>query len=195
MLLNKRWSVNNGEIMALFGPSGSGKTVTLKCIAGLVSPDEGIVQLADRVYYHSTEKVNLPPRERQIGYAPQNYALFPHLSVAQNVAYGLHKKKAYPEHDPAFSSLLESTGVKRLWNRYPRHLSGGEKQRVALLRAMAINPKLLLLDEPFAAVDMTMRNILRSELKYCLQALSIPIVLVTHDPDDIDALCNRVEHY
>jgi molybdate transport system ATP-binding protein len=182
--LNVRLKVDN-QILILLGPSGSGKTTILHLLAGLFRPDEGFIKINDRILYSSGEKINNPPQSRNIGYLFQNYALFPHMTVRQNVFYGLKCKKRKQDDsalDPV--ELLISFGIGHLIDRYPSQLSGGEQQRVALARALIVQPKLLLLDEPFSALDRNTRISLRQELKKLHQQWQIPFVLVSHDEED-----------
>ncbi len=177
------------QIMVLWGPSGCGKTTTLNILAGLLNPDAGMIQLNKRLLFSTWKHVNVPARHRQIGYLFQDYALFPHKTVMQNVCYGIHSHKS----DRAITRqdilrLLESFGIQHLVGRYPGQLSGGEKQRVALARALAVNPKLLLLDEPFSALDYENKVILRQELKQLHLHWKIPFIMVTHDKEDADYL-------
>jgi molybdate transport system ATP-binding protein len=175
----------DNQILILLGPSGSGKTTILHLLAGLFKPDEGFIKINDRILYSSGEKINNPPQARNVGYLFQNYALFPHMTVRQNVIYGL-KSKGYRQECPALDplELLDSFGVGHLIDRYPSQLSGGEKQRVALARALVVQPNLLLLDEPFSALDRNTRISLRQELKKLHQQWQIPFVLVSHDEED-----------
>jgi len=175
----------DNQILILLGPSGSGKTTVLHLLAGLFKPDEGFIKINDRILYSSGEKINNPPQSRNVGYLFQNYALFPHMTVRQNVFYGLKSKGCRQDGsalDPL--ELLDSFGVGHLIDRYPSQLSGGEKQRVALARALVVQPNLLLLDEPFSALDRKTRISLRRELKKLHQQWQIPFVLVSHDEED-----------
>lgn len=191
-LIKKLWHFNldvnlkvDNQILILLGPSGSGKTTILHLLAGLTKPTEGFIKVNDRVLYSSEEKTNIPPQDRNIGYLFQDYALFPHMTVRQNVVYGLlskNSKNAGAALNPL--ELLHSFGVGHLIDRYPRQLSGGEKQRVALARALVVQPKLLLLDEPFSALDKKTRISLRKEIKRLHERWQIPFVLVTHDEED-----------
>lgn len=171
------------EILVLCGPSGSGKTTILQCLAGLLKPVSGLIKLNGRTLFSDKDGINLPPRDRKIGYVFQDYALFPHLTVKQNVMYGTRKPcSKLTSLDPL--SLLHSFGIGHLAERYPGQISGGEKQRVALARALAAQPELLLLDEPLCALDKDTRIILRHELKSINQEWQIPFILVTHDEED-----------
>ena len=167
-------------ITSLFGPSGAGKTLTLRALAGLARPTTGRIVLDGRMLFDSAERIDLPPRDRRIGYVFQHYALFPHLSVERNVAYGMIGLSR-EEASARSAELLGLVGLDGLDQRRPSELSGGQQQRVAIARALATHPALLLLDEPFAAVDFRLRRRLRDELRRIQQATSIPMLLVTHD--------------
>lgn len=182
------------EILVLWGHSGAGKTTVLHCLAGLSNPTGGFIKLAGNVLYSADDKINVSTRFRKVGYLFQDYALFPHLTVRQNVLYGLKCKKknngSPPASDPL--ELLESFGVDHLVDRFPRQLSGGEKQRVALARALAVQPELLLLDEPFSALDRNIKENLRQEIKKLHRQWQIPFVLVTHDEEDARFLGDKI---
>ncbi len=171
-------------ITALFGPSGAGKTLTLRCIAGLMRPRAGRIVVSDRTLFDSKTETDLPTRERRVGYLFQQYALFPHLSVSQNVGFGLHDRPRALRAD-RIEALLSLVGLEGFSDRRPSELSGGQQQRVALARALAPEPDLLLLDEPFAAVDIRTRRRLRAELLRIQETTSIPMVLVTHDLGEV----------
>ncbi|MEW6698142.1 MAG: ATP-binding cassette domain-containing protein [Bacillota bacterium] len=188
--LNIKLQVKN-EILVLWGHSGAGKTTILHCLAGLAKPSSGLIRLNDQVLYSSEDNTNLSPQVRNVGYLFQDYALFPHMTVRQNVIYGLKAKRISKSSiDPV--ELLNSFGVGHLIDRYPRRLSGGEKQRVALARALAVQPKLLLLDEPFSALDKGTRESLRQEVKKLHSQWQIPFILVTHDEEDASYLGDRL---
>lgn len=192
--LDVHFKVKN-QILLLWGHSGSGKTTILHLLAGLLQPDSGFVKVNERLLYSDAEKINVSPQARNIGYLFQEYALFPHMTVRQNVFYGLKCKKCKgdePLVDPV--ELLNSFGVGHLLDRYPRQLSGGEKQRVALARALAVRPRVLLLDEPFSAVDKKTRVGLRKELRKLHEQWQIPFILVTHDEEDASYLGDEVIH-
>ncbi len=175
------------QIMVLWGPSGAGKTTILQCLAGLQKPTSGTIKLGHRALFSSEEKISVPARFRNIGYLFQDYALFPHMTVRNNVLYGLKEKKQTGSNiDPV--ELLDSFGVGHLIDRYPNQLSGGEKQRVALARALFVEPQLLLLDEPFSALDKNTRITLRQEIKNLHRRWGIPFVMVSHDEEDADYL-------
>ncbi len=181
---NLRASINTGrQMVVLWGPSGAGKTTILQCLAGLQRPDEGVIELNHRLLYSSREGINIPTRKRNIGYLFQDYALFPHMTVLQNVTYGLKCARSNAEKlDPV--ELLDLFRVGHLLNRYPGQLSGGEKQRVALARALAVQPEMLLLDEPLSALDGENKKKLRLELKKLHHRWQIPFIVVTHDEED-----------
>lgn len=188
--LDFKLQVDN-EILVLQGPSGAGKTTILQCLAGLLKPSSGYIKLNNQLLYSSESKTNLPPRVRHVGYLFQDYALFPHMTVRQNVIYGLKCQKQRKEKlNPV--EFLNSFGVGHLIDRYPRQLSGGEKQRVALARALAVQPQLLLLDEPFSALDKNTRESLRQEVKKIHRQWQIPFILVTHDEEDVQSLADRL---
>ena len=168
------------EILSILGPSGSGKTMTLLCIAGLIRPDEGSLKLNGRTLFCSAEGVFLPPQKRKIGFVFQNYALFPHLTVAENIAYGMHDRPKQTVNKRV-AELLDVIHIPGLKNRYPRELSSGQQQRVALARAIAPEPEALLLDEPFSALDTFRRERLEYELLALHQYYRGDILFVTHD--------------
>lgn len=177
--------VSDSQIVVLWGPSGAGKTTVLHCLAGLRRPSAGYIRLNGRTLYSSRENIDTPARSRKIGCLFQDYALFPHMSVRQNVFYGVKGRKSYSDGhfiDPV--EILNSFGVGHLIDRFPHQLSGGEKQRVALTRALASSPELLLLDEPFSALDKKTKRSLRQELRELHKRWRIPFVLVSHDEED-----------
>jgi molybdate transport system ATP-binding protein len=174
--------------LALFGPSGAGKTLTLRALAGLVQPDRGHIAIDDTVWLDRDRGVDVPTRARKVGYVFQDYALFPHRTVEQNVAAAHSRWWPSPmarEQRGQVDALLESFGIADVRRSYPEQLSGGQRQRTALARALAARPRLLLLDEPFAALDATLRLKLRADLIDVQRRFRIPMVLITHDPDDL----------
>lgn len=175
--------VDEGETVALVGPSGAGKTTVLRCIAGAVRPGAGRIALGERVLFDRAERIDLPPEDRRVGYVFQEYALFPHMTVRQNVAFGGRARA---------DELLERFGIAHLADAKPRRLSGGERQRVGLARAIAADPEVLLFDEPLSALDAHTRGRVRAELHDLLRELRLPALLVTHDFEDATALADRV---
>ncbi|TML62365.1 MAG: ABC transporter ATP-binding protein [Actinobacteria bacterium] len=171
------------ETVALVGPSGAGKTTVLRAIAGLVRPERGRVECDGETWFDSAGRVDLRPEERSVGLVFQDYALFPHLSVERNVAFGGRGR---------VGELLDRFGIRHLARARPRELSGGERQRVALARALAREPKAFLLDEPTASLDAHTRVVVRAELGELLRELGLPALLVTHDFEDAAALADRV---
>jgi molybdate transport system ATP-binding protein len=191
--LEVAWTAGDG-VAVLFGPSGSGKSLTLRCLAGLERPDSGHMIVNGRVFFDSARGVNLPPQRRRTGYVFQGYALFPHLSVGQNVAFGL-RDRPRAERQRRTAEVLERLGLGGLEHRPPRELSGGQQQRVALGRALAVDPDLLLLDEPLSALDAPLRRQLRDDLERTLGDWRKPAVLVTHDLAEAYQLADRVVVY
>ena len=177
--LDVAFSVNQ-EILAILGPSGSGKTMTLQCISGLIRPDEGYVNLNGKVLLDTSKKINLPTRLRKVGFVFQNYALFPHLTVSQNIAYGIRYLDKQEINDRV-AELLEKMNIPKLGDRFPRQLSAGQQQRVAVARALAPEPEVLLLDEPFSALDSLVKERLQLELQALHNFYRGNILLVTHD--------------
>ena len=184
---NVSFDIERGKLIGLLGPSGSGKTTILRMIAGLETPDSGDIFIGGR-------RVNdLPPGERGIGFLFQSYALFKHMTVFENIAFGLRVKKFPKEKISArVEGLAELIGLKDFTHRYPMQLSGGQRQRVAFARALAPNPELLLLDEPFAAIDAKVRQELRGWLKHTIYKLGITAIFVTHDQDEAVEVANEI---
>ncbi|WCK55197.1 molybdate ABC transporter substrate-binding protein [Aneurinibacillus sp. Ricciae_BoGa-3] len=179
------------KTLVLIGHSGCGKSTTLQMLAGLVQPDEGRIELGESVFYDSDKNIDLFPENRNIGYVFQNYALFPHLTVKENIAYGI---RDLPENEQGqrVRDAMNLMRLQALASAKSAMLSGGEKQRVALARALVTNPKLLLLDEPLSALDVSTRSHVRTELKELLHALSIPAIVVTHDYEDARVLGDQI---
>ncbi len=184
---NVNFGIEQGKLVALLGPSGSGKTTILRMIAGLENPDEGEILIDGKVVN------NIPASQRGIGFVFQSYALFRYMTVFDNVAFGLKIQKV-PDNEikERVLSLIELVGLKGMEKRYPNQLSGGQRQRVAFARALAPNPKLLLLDEPFAAIDAKVRQELRSWLKGMIQKLNITSIFVTHDQDEAIEVADEI---
>jgi molybdate transport system ATP-binding protein len=171
------------HVLVLFGPSGSGKSTVLRCLAGLEQPSSGHIACGEKIWFDGTR--DLPPQRRRLGYVPQDYALFPHLTVGQNVAFGEFGAKHLQE-------MIRLFQLEEMQHRYPGELSGGQKQRVALARALARGPQLLLLDEPLSALDAPARQNVRDELRRMLRSRNTPTVLVTHDWTEALALADRI---
>ena len=180
--------LRTGGTMVLFGPSGSGKTTLLRMLAGFDRPDRGRIQFGSSTCFDSAAGVNIPPQKRRIGYVTQEPALFPHLSVLENAGFGV----PVPDRPTRVPKMLILMGVNDLAARFPHELSGGQKQRVALARAVAARPDVLLLDEPFSALDAVAREALRRDLGRFLRAVSLPTVLVTHDRAEALSLGDEV---
>lgn len=191
--LDVAWTAGAG-VAVLFGPSGAGKSLTLRCLAGLERPDAGRIVVNGRVFFDSKTGVDLPPHHRRIGYVFQGYALFPHLSVGKNIAFGL-RDRPRAERQRRSKEVIERLGLGGLERRLPRELSGGQQQRVALGRALAVDPDLLLLDEPLSALDAPLRRQLRDDLERTLRDWGKPAVLVTHDLSEAYQLADRVVVY
>ena len=179
-------------VVALHGASGAGKSLTLQAMAGLVRPARGHVRIGGRTLFDAAQGVDVPTQARSLGLVFQQYALFPHLSVRDNVAFGLTSWRRRLDADGArrVDELLSSFGLDAMARSRPGTLSGGQQQRVALARALACEPAALLLDEPFAALNRALREQLRGELVAVHRRWRIPVVLVTHDPEDVAALAD-----
>ncbi|MBW5447039.1 sulfate ABC transporter ATP-binding protein [Cohnella sp. CFH 77786] len=181
------FSIAKGQLIGLLGPSGGGKTSILRMLAGLETPDAG------DILFHGRRVNELPPQERGIGFVFQNYALFKHMTVEGNIAFGLEVKKwSKPRIKERVAELVELTGLSGFEKRYPHQLSGGQRQRVAFARALAPEPQLLLLDEPFAAIDAKIRQELRSWLREMIDRLGITSIFVTHDQDEAIEVADEI---
>ncbi len=183
--------------LVLFGPSGAGKSLTLKAIAGLLTPDQGRIVFDGQTLFDSQARIDVAARSRGLAYLFQEYALLPHLTVRQNVAFGLDKGLRNPGRhvvSEVADRWLEALELQSLGQRYPDQLSGGQRQRTAVARALAAGARALLLDEPFAALDQSLRSRLRAELADLQQRLAIPILLITHDIADVEAFADEVVH-
>jgi len=184
----------DAPIVGLFGRSGAGKTTVVNAIAGVGKPSRGTIRVNGHVLFDAARGIDLPPQQRRIGYVFQGYALFPHLSVADNVGFGLREAPKAERHERV-TRVLARLGLAGLERRYPRELSGGERQRVALGRALAIEPALLLLDEPLSALDAPRRHALRDELRALLSEVGTAAVVVTHDFTEAYRLADRIVVY
>ncbi|EPV1983376.1 sulfate/molybdate ABC transporter ATP-binding protein [Campylobacter upsaliensis] len=177
--------LSQGEISAIFGESGAGKTTLLRILAGLITPQKGFIRIGDEIWLDLKRGINLSPQKRSLGFVFQDYALFPNMSVRENLAYATQNQRKIDE-------LLELIGLKELANSRPKELSGGQAQRVALARALAKEPKILLLDEPLSALDFKMRSHLQEELLKILKHFKTTVLLVSHDLAEIYRLSARV---
>ncbi|WP_439574189.1 sulfate/molybdate ABC transporter ATP-binding protein [Phreatobacter sp.] len=180
-----------GEMVALVGPSGSGKTTTLRAIAGLYRPAGGLVRAGDAVWLDTAAGINLPPHLRRAGLVFQNHALFPHMTALGNVMAAMGHRPKMERREEALR-LLALVDLHGLDGRFPAELSGGQQQRVAVARALAREPEILLLDEPFSSVDRRVKRTLHAELKALREAIAVPILLVTHDLDEAAGLADTM---
>lgn len=177
--LDVDFSIENG-ITVLAGASGAGKTTVLKIIAGIVAPDEGLIRINETIFFDSATRINLPIQTRRVGFVFQDYALFPHLTAAQNIAFGLKIKDAKARQNKV-EEMLSLFHIEHTKNRFPSEMSGGEQQRTALARALASEPKIVLLDEPLSAVDVETRTKLLDEIELAQTRAHIPFLYVTHN--------------
>ena len=182
---------NNCGSLGFLGESGSGKSMCLKCIAGLESPDKGKIIINDKILFDSEKKINLPPQERKIGYLFQNYALFPNMTIEENLSIAL-KNLSKQEKKNLCNEYIEKFHLTGLNKRYPWQLSGGQQQRVALARALITSPEILLLDEPFSALDHHLRHSMEKELLNTLKDYSGDIIFVTHDIEECYRVCSNI---
>jgi molybdate transport system ATP-binding protein len=188
--LDVELACHTGELIALVGPSGAGKTTVLRCIAGLQTPQHGFIECKGETWFDSSKSINSTPQQRRVGMVFQNYALFPHLSVSENIQFALDADKQ--DNKSSVGELLEKVNLTGLENRHPNQLSGGQQQRVAIARALARQPEILLLDEPFSAVDKVTRRKLYLELNVLRSDLAMPMILVTHDLDEAAMLADQI---
>lgn len=183
--LDIEYSFEKG-VLVIQGESGAGKTTVLNCISGLKKPDQGKISIEEELVFD--DRTNIPVKKRKIGYLFQNYALFPNMTIEKNVVYGMKNKREYKDRARRKALVeyadyvMESFGITHLKKRYPHNISGGEKQRVALARAIVTKPKLLLLDEPFSALDIKTKETVYEEFVSFKETLGIPTILITHDP-------------
>lgn len=175
--------------LGILGGSGSGKSLTLKCLSGLVKPDEGVIRVGDRVLFDSAAKINLPAQKRNVGYLFQSYALFPNMTVRDNIAIAINKRKPASEKEAIISRLIDRYSLQGLEKRFPINLSGGQQQRVALARIFAYEPEVLLLDEPFSALDTFLRESMQVEMQKIINEYDGDVLLVTHSRDEAYKLC------
>jgi len=184
-------TVEEGEILSLLGPSGCGKTTILRMIAGLVTPDSGLIKIGDRVLFDGKREV--PVEERRLGMVFQDYALWPHMTVARNISYGMRLSRVPSrEIKKHVQELLEVVNLSGFGDRYSHQLSGGQQQRVAIARALATEPRVLLLDEPLSSLDTGLRESMRAELVQIFRRLKITIINVTHDQDEAMSMSDRI---
>ena len=188
-LLNVRFDAEN-ETLALLGASGCGKSVTLQCIAGLLTPDEGRIVIDGVTLFDAARRINLPPQKRQVGLLFQSYALFPNMTVAQNIAAGLHCRKI--DRQAHTQALIASFHLAGLEHHYPTQLSGGQQQRTALARMLAAEPKLVMLDEPFSALDEHLRWQLEQELVATLERFGGTAIYVSHNREEVRRICRKI---
>ena len=180
------------EFMGILGASGCGKSMTLKCIAGIEKPDRGRIVLDSRVLFDSEKRINLPPQQRRVGYLFQDYALFPGMTVRENILCGLHREKDKQKREKRTEDMLELLRLQEVASLQPEALSGGQAQRTALGRILVNEPDLLMLDEPFSALDSYLRLKLQTELKALLAGYDRGILMVTHDRDEAFRMCERL---
>jgi molybdate transport system ATP-binding protein len=182
----------NKEVLVIQGHSGSGKTTILDCISGIKTPEAGEISIGDHAVFSSEKNINMKIKDRNVGYVFQNYALFPHMTIEKNILFGLQCKNLkdvnYIEH------IMKVFNIDHLKKRYPKQISGGEKQRVALARALSIKPDVLLLDEPFAALDVQTKSIVYEEFLQLKKLYTIDIILVTHNPEEARLLGDKIIH-
>jgi len=181
----------DSRVLVIFGPSGSGKSLTLQLMAGMLTPDRGRIAIDNHVLFDAAAKVNLPARKRRIGFVFQDYALFPHLSVRRNIAFGLG---TCPKGSQAerVDALLDRFDIGHIAESLPVRISGGQRQRVALARALAMEPGVLFLDEPLSALDPLLRRRVRNDLLETISRSAIPTVLISHDPEDVEAFAKSL---
>lgn len=184
-------------VLVIQGESGAGKSTLLNCISGLIKPEAGFISIGGKTVFDSETKIDIHTKDREIGYLFQNYALFPNMTVEKNIIYGIKNKKEYKDKEKRkelldyMDYIMETFGISSLKNRYPRNISGGEKQRVALSRAIVTQPKLLLLDEPFSALDAQTRQVVYDEFLAFKSRFDIPTILITHDVKESEMFADQ----
>ena len=191
--LDVSWAIGD-ELAVLFGFSGSGKSLTLQLIAGLLKPDSGVITANEKTYFDAERHINAAPQQRSLGYVFQDLALFPHMTVRQNILFGA-KGVPEDERNERYRKLTETFYVAALENKRPSEISGGQKQRVAFARALMRRPDVLLLDEPFSALDTPLRIEMRAFLKDLRKTFQVPVVLVTHDAGEAASLADSIIVY
>jgi len=191
--LDVSWEIGD-ELAVLFGYSGSGKSMTLQMITGLIRPDEGIVSSDSKVFFDSASNIDTPPQARTFGYVFQDLALFPHMTVMENILFGAPDVPKQEKLSRA-NAMIEAFKLVGLENRYPSEISGGQKQRVAFARALIRHPEVLLLDEPFSSLDKPLRGEMQRFLQEIRVQFSIPVILVTHDFDEAASLAEKIIVY
>lgn len=189
--LNMQFETGN-DTLALLGASGCGKSLTLKCIAGIETPDKGKIVVDDVVLFDSQKKINLTPQQRRTGLLFQNYALFPNMTVMQNIRAGANRETNKAKREAAVKAVLDGFGLRELADRLPHQLSGGQQQRAALARILVSDPEILLLDEPFCALDSHLRFRLEREVKQVIREFGKTVLLVSHDRDEVFRMSDRV---
>ena len=189
--LDANFRVEDAAPLSILGPSGSGKTMLLRCIAGLERPDRGKIVLNDLVLFDSEQKIRVPARLRRVGFLFQHFALFPHRTVEENIAVGL-RRLSVEERNARIAELVRQTHIRGLEHRHPRELSGGEQQRVALARCLAVDPEALLLDEPLSSLDTHLRSQIEGQLEETFAAYRRPSLLVTHNMEEAYRLCHQL---
>lgn len=187
--LDIKFTVGNG-LLAIQGMSGSGKTTILNCISGIKTADKGHIRLNNKIFFSSNDNVNMKIKDRNVGYVFQNYALFPHMTVKENILFGVNKK--YTDYEKELSYISDMMKIRHLMDKYPSEISGGEKQRVAFARAMIIRPDILLLDEPFSALDEDLKEDIYKDLLNIKKSQNIPIILITHNKNEAKILADKI---
>lgn len=192
VIKNINLKIESGSFTTLLGPSGCGKTTLLRMISGLESPDSGEIYFDDKCIYSSEKKINIPPEKRGLGFVFQDFALWPHMSVFENVAFGLRAAKKTENLDSNVKEALRAVKLEEYAAHYPNQLSGGQQQRVAFARAIVIKPKCILFDEPLSALDALLREEMRTELKELIGRLGITAVFVTHDQTEAMSMSDKI---
>ncbi len=182
--------VSSDGVLGILGASGSGKSLSLKCLAGLVKPDRGRIVLNDRVLFDSQKNINLRPQERKVGFLFQDYALFPHMTVYENIKTAIRDKKA--DRDKLVRQKLVELNLEKVKDKLPEQISGGEKQRVGLARILVNDAELLLMDEPYSAIDGYLRWIIEFDIKNTIEKYKIPTIFVSHDRDEVYRMCDSI---